>query len=341
MLGPLRRYATVLLRLPTLVGIVFGGVVFLVWWHTVRMPGRSFHGPLSFSTQELALSMVLERDVRFLSTNIGERNTRKEVALGTTGAWIERQLHEISLTSRRSPYSFRDHTVYNIDAIIPASSANSDIVIVGAHYDSALGTPGANDNGTGVACLLELARHFVSYRGPRELRLVWFTNEEPPYFQTADMGSVHYARALASEQRHVVAMLSLETIGYYTDLSDSQQYPGAVSAFFPSVGNFLAFVGNNDSADLVRRSVAAFRSTTHFPSEGLSVGAEMQGIGWSDHWAFWQIGVPAVMVTDTAIFRYKHYHRVTDTPDRLDYRRLARVTLGIQHVVRTLLDAED
>jgi Zn-dependent M28 family amino/carboxypeptidase len=316
-------------------------VAFLIWWRTIRMPGRSFHGSLAYSAEELALSKVVERDVRYLSTEIGERNTRHPEALRAAASWIEQQLQQIPIETRRTSYSVHGDNVYNIDAVIPGSSAKSDIVVVGAHYDSALGTPGANDNATGVACLLELARQSVGHRGTRELRLVWFTNEEPPYFQTTNMGSLHYARDLTSEQRDIVAMLSLETLGYYSEKSGSQQYPGTVGAFFPSVGNFLAFVGNDDSASLVRRSIAAFRSTTPFPTEGLALGAEMPGIGWSDHWAFWQIKVPAIMLTDTALFRYKHYHRATDTPERLDYPRLARITLGIQHVVRKLLEPDD
>ena len=341
MLIRLRRYAKVLVRLPTLVAIVFGSMLFLIWWRTIRMPGSSFHGPLSFTAEELALSRVLERDVRVLSTEIGERNIRNASALAATASWLEKRLHEISFGTRRTSYSVNGVEAHNIVVIVPGSSPSSGIVVVGAHYDSALGTPGANDNATGVACLLELARRFAGYRGNRELRLVWFTNEEPPHFQTANMGSLHYARTLASEHRNVIAMLSLETLGYYSEVSGSQQYPSAVSVFFPSAGNFLAMVGNDDAADLVRQSVATFRRTTLFPSEGLSLGGETQGVGWSDHWAFWQIGVPAVMLTDTALFRYKHYHRATDTPERLDYSRLARVTLGIERIVRALLESSD
>jgi len=155
------------------------------------------------------------------------------------------------------------------------------------------------------------------------------------------MGSLHYAHALASERRHVVAMLSLDSLGHYSEQSGSQRYPGVVSAFFPSTGNFLAFVGNDDSTDLVHRSIRVFRRTTRFPSEGLSLNGELQGVGWSDHWSFWQIGVRAIMLTDTAAFRDRHYHRATDTPERLSYQHLARVTLGIEQVVRALVEHDD
>jgi Zn-dependent M28 family amino/carboxypeptidase len=306
------------------------------------MPGRSFNGPLpEISPEEQRIARSLESDVRFLSVGIGERNTAKAVALSTAASWIDERLREIPVKSLRKPYTVRGHNVYNIEAIIPGSSINTEVVVVGAHYDSALGTPGANDNATGVACLLELARRLGSNRATRELRLVWFTNEEPPYFHTKNMGSYNYAQALVSERRNIVAMLSLETLGYYSNVSGSQQYPGAVSPFFHNIGNFLAFVGNDNSADLVRQSIGIFRRTTSFPSEGLSLSSDVQGIGWSDHWSFWQVGVQAIMITDTAPFRYQHYHRASDTPEQIDYARLARVTVGLEKVIRSLLGSDN
>jgi hypothetical protein len=340
MLDWIWRYTKALARLPVIVGVIFGGVVFMFWWGTVRMPGTSFRGPLpEFSPEEQRLSRILESDVRALAVGIGERNTENIVNLNAAASWISERLDQLPVDSRRKPYSVLGHTVYNIEAVVPGSSANAGMVVVGAHYDSALGTPGANDNATGVACLLELARRLCRSRPTHELRLVWFTNEEPPYFQTKNMGSYNYARGLASERSKIVAMVSLETLGYYSDESGSQQYPGVVSAFFPSAGNFVAFVGNDTSADLVRRSISVFRNASRFPSEGLSLSDEVQGIGWSDHWSFWKIGVPAIMITDTALFRYRHYHRASDTPERIDYTRLARVTLGVEQVVRALLSA--
>jgi Zn-dependent M28 family amino/carboxypeptidase len=230
--------------------------------------------------------------------------------------------------------------VHNVEVAFSATEPGASVVVVGAHYDSAIGTPGANDNGSGVAALLALAHLFAGTSSPREFRLVWFTNEEPPYFQTNDMGSLLYARHLAAERRVVSAMLSLETMGFYVQGSDSQDYPGPLRGFFPDEGNFLAFVGNDQSVALVREAIGAFRQHAAFPSEGVAFSGAVQGIGWSDHWSFWQIGVPALMITDTAPFRYRHYHQPTDTPDRIDFLRLARVTLGVADVVRALLRHE-
>ena len=189
-----------------------------------------------------------------------------------------------------------------------------------------------------MAATLALARAFAGRHGERTLRLVFFVNEEPPHFQTASMGSWVHARRCRQRGEKVVAMLSLETIGYFSDEAGSQRYPAPFSLFYPSTGDFIAFVGNYASRRLVREVVGSFRRRARFPSEGGALPGFIPGIGWSDHWAFWQEGYPALMVTDTAPFRYPYYHSVYDTPDRLDYDRMARVVSGLEGVVEDLLN---
>jgi hypothetical protein len=155
------------------------------------------------------------------------------------------------------------------------------------------------------------------------------------------MGSVRYARRCRQRDEQIVAMLSLETIGYYSDAPGSQQYPFPFGLLYPSEGNFIGFVGNVSSGDLVRTAIGAFRQHARFPSEGAAVPASIQGVGWSDHWSFWQVGYPGIMVTDTAPFRYPHYHRREDTPDKVDYARMARVVAGLEHVVTAFSDVTD
>jgi Zn-dependent M28 family amino/carboxypeptidase len=198
------------------------------------------------------------------------------------------------------------------------------------------GTPGANDNASGIAALLALARYFARSQPQRTLRLVAFANEEPPFFQTEQMGSLVYARRCAARHENVVAMLSLETMGYYSDAPNSQHYPFPFSLLYPSTGNFLAFVGNLSSQVLTREAVRTFRRAGKLPAEGAAVADVVAGIGWSDHWSFWRTGVPAVMVTDTAPYRYAHYHEETDTPEKLDYDRLARAVVGLADVIEEL-----
>lgn len=318
------------------VALLGGGFVHF-WWTSIRMPGESFQGQLTaFTDEEQQLAKVLEQDVRHLTEQIGERNLQRYAALETAANWIDATVSALGYAVARHSYTVEGKAVHNLEAIVPGDSSDANMIVIGAHYDSAHGTAGANDNGSGVAALLELARRFSGQNFLREVRLVWFTNEEPPHFQTDDMGSLHYARGLQASGRTVIAMLSLETIGYYSDARDTQLYPGVMQGFYPDQGNFIAYVSNPASRGLVHEALGLFRQRVQFPSEGAALPESIPGIGWSDHWSFWKIGAPALMLTDTALFRYPHYHRASDTADKLDYPRLGRVTMGIAEVVAAL-----
>ncbi len=271
-----------------------------------------------------------------LAGKIGERNLQQPAALAASADFIERSLREAGLEPMRQRYEIAGQPCDNIEAIITGSSRAEEIVIVGAHYDTVPGSPGANDNATGIAALLALARELAGTQPERTIRLVAFVNEEPGYFQSDQMGSWIYASRCRERGENVVAMISLETLGYFSDEEGSQQYPPGVGALYPSTGNFVAFVGNIDSGDLVRRCIGVFREQCDFPSEGGAFPESIPGVGWSDHWSFWRAGYPALMVTDTAPFRYPHYHLASDTPDRIDYARLARITRGMRAVVEEL-----
>ncbi len=208
--------------------------------------------------------------------------------------------------------------------------------MIGAHYDTVSGCPGANDNGTGVAAVLELAQRFSRRPQPRTIRFVAFVNEEPPFFKTAHMGSVVYANAAKARGDRVMAMLSLETMGYYSDERGSQQYPAEIASLYPDVGNFIGFVANDASAPLLSKARRAFEQRTAFPLQSAAAPDEVPGVGWSDQWAFWQAGYPAMMVTDTAPFRYPWYHTAEDTPDKIDYEKLAHVVDGLEAVIESL-----
>jgi len=229
--------------------------------------------------------------------------------------------------------------VRNIEVEVPGGAGADEVIIVGAHYDSVLGAVGANDNGSGVAAVLELARLFRDARPARTVRFVAFVNEEPPFYRSEQMGSRVYARRSRERRDHIVAMLSLETIGYYSDEPGSQLYPFPLRFFYPSTGNFLALVANLGSRGLLHEALASFRRNAQFPSEGVAAPAFIPGVDWSDHWSFWQESYPALMVTDTALYRYPHYHTLQDTPDKLDYERLARVVMGLHGTLRDLARA--
>ena len=304
----------------------------------IEMPGESYRGPLpELTPAQVTLRDQLKRDLTRLAGVIGERNVRHPENYAAAALFLEKSLREMGYDVERQEYLAGRNYCVNLSATVPGNDKTDQIVVVGAHYDSLSGSPGANDNGTGVVATLAFARMFAKHKPVRTLRLVFFANEESPYFQTPQMGSLVYAKACRSKHENVVAMLSLETIGYYSDAKNSQQYPAALRAFYPSTGNFIAFVGNTGSKELVTQSIGAFRAHAKFPSEGAALPAQYGDIGRSDHWSFWQVGYPAIMVTDTAPFRYPHYHRASDTIDKIDYDRMARVVSGLESVVADLL----
>ena len=301
------------------------------------MPGKSHRGPLPpLSEGEVALRDALKRDLETLARDIGERNVYTCEKLNAAADFVELSLRAAGCPVERQAYEVLGKTCCNIEAQLPGTDKADEIVIIGAHYDSLQGTVGANDNGTGVAAVLALARAFAGVRGSRTLRFVAFANEEPPFFQTPLMGSLVYAKRCRERNENIVAMLSLETIGYYSDEKGSQKYPFPFDLFYPSVGNFIAFVGNTRSAKLVRQVVGSFRQRAQFPSQGGALPEMVAGIAESDQWAFWQQGYPAVMVTDTAPFRYPYYHTTEDTIDKVDFDRFTRVVAGLEGVVNDL-----
>ena len=241
---------------------------------------------------------------------------------------------------RRDTYELHGRACHNIEVEI--RGASPEIVLIGAHYDSVFGSPGANDNGSGVAAMLALARRFAQKSPRHTLRFVAFVNEEPPCFLTDEMGSFVYGGRCKARGDQISAMISLETIGYFSDAPHSQTYPSlGLGIFYPTVGNFIGFVGNVHSRSLLRRAIALFRKHARIPSEGAALPSFVPGVSWSDQWAFWQHGYLGIMITDTAPFRYPHYHSVTDTPDKLDYDRFTLVVSGMEKVIEELAAMKD
>ena len=301
-----------------------------------QMPLRSYRPALPpLSSEQAEIRDHLAAHVKYLTQTIGERNLSRPGTLPATLDYLRRSLQEDGYTTTDQVFQVEGQQVSNLEVIVPGSGS-TETIVVGAHYDTAADAPGANDNGSGVAGVLELARLLHGNKLRRTVRLVLFTNEEPPYFQTDNMGSVVYARQLRKDHVTVSAMISLETIGYYSDTAGSQKYPALLGLFYPNRGNFVGFVANPESRDLVRRAVRTFRQSAEFPSEGIAAPAVWPGIGWSDQWSFWQQQYPAIMITDTAPFRYSYYHTPSDTADHVDFDKMARVVDGIQQVVKSL-----
>jgi hypothetical protein len=308
-------------------------LLFVAWWLMIRMPGTPYRGGPGETAPDLVSE--LRRDVERLGAGIGERGVFAPRELAAAADWIEAELKRAGYAPQRQGFQVGQTPCANLEAEI---RGGDEIVVIGAHYDSAPDCPGANDNGSGVAATLALARRFSGREPRRTVRFVFFVNEEPPWFQTDDMGSLRYARRCREREEKIVAMISLETLGYFTDEPDSQTYPvPSLRLLYGDKGNFIGFVGNVASRRLVRDALGVFREHATIPSHGIALPTVVPGVDWSDHWSFWQCDYEAIMVTDTAPFRYPHYHKRSDTPDRLNYEAFAKVVSGLVPVVESLV----
>jgi len=318
-----------------------------------NMPGKSYQGELpALSQEETILSGELKNHVRYLAETVGERNLTHYDGLNKSVEYIAGQFkasgYNPEVQEYKVPLGFLGHKwqnthyeqqIYkNVLAEIKGSEKPDEIIVIGAHYDSVPipGCKGANDNASGVAATLALAKFFADKPQKRTLRFAAFANEEPPFFWTKGMGSYVYARSCKAENEKIIAMLTPETIGFYSSEEGSQKYPFPLNWFYPSKGDFIAFAGNSGSELLIKQCVKSFRANAKFPSEGACIPRCIPHIGFSDHWSFWKMNYPAFMITDTAMFRYKYYHTASDNYDRIDYDKTARVVESLKHVVASL-----
>jgi len=286
-----------------------------------------------------SLATRLRRHVERLADGIGERHVLRPEALHAAERYIGETWRALDYPVTRQNYEAQGVDCANLEISITGAGRGGEIVLAGAHYDTVPGSPGADDNASGVAAVLELARLLREARPARTIRLVAFVNEEPPFFFWGEMGSKVYARAARARGDDIRVMLSLEMLGCYCDEKGSQAYPPLLKHFYPAQGDYIAFVSNLRSRHALRNVFEAFREASDFPAEKLAAPALVPGIGWSDQLSFWRAGYPAAMVTDTAFHRYRHYHQPTDTPEKLDYARMARVVEGLARTLDRLASA--
>src|SRR3954471_14725256 len=329
-----------LFRWKVLLLLVFlAALAYAVRWvrEGMKMPGKSYTGSLDpLDPYQARLRDNLKAHVQMLAATIGERNMEHYDALNKAADYIRQTLESREYKVSEDTYEVDGKKLRILYTTLEGTGDTTEPFVVGAHYDSVVGSPGANDNASGVAAVLELSRILKTDTPARPIVLAFFPNEEPPYFQTKDMGSLRFAQGFHQGIARFHGMMSIETIGYYSDQPGSQKYPSMIASMYPSTGNFIGFVGDTKSRGMVKTAIAEFRLKTHFPAEGASLPGGIEGVGWSDHWAFWQVGVPAIMVTDTAPFRYPYYHTANDTPEKVDYDRMARVVLGLKRVAIVL-----
>jgi Zn-dependent M28 family amino/carboxypeptidase len=283
--------------------------------------------------------MLIERlrhHVSILAGAIGERNVFRPAALHAAADYIrgEWQAQGYPVTSHR--YEVAGVPSENLEVTVKGTAKADEILLIGSHYDSVQGSPGANDNASGVAALLEVSRDFVRFKPARTVRFVAFVNEEPPFFASGQMGSMVYAKAARARGDDIHLMVSLEMLGFYSDRPGSQRYPPLLGFFYPNRGNYIAFVSNLNSRKRLQEIVQAFRAHSDFPAESLAAFEAVPGVGWSDQLSFWRHEYQAIMVTDTAFYRYAHYHTAFDTPDKLLYPSMARVVEGLRQTVAAL-----
>lgn len=331
-----QRLAWSALRILTMLAVVALGLVVYALAITT-MPGRSSGGvlPAADKAHVAALAQRLQAHVSAIASR--EHHARRPEALETAAIYLEARLEEMGYAVHRQVFRAAGVQVRNLEVTIRGQGSEPrPVLVVGAHYDSAPGTPGANDNATGAAAVLELARRLREGGaiGPVDILLVLYVNEEPPFFRSPLMGSHVHAQALRTRGVDVRVMLSLETLGYYSNEPGSQRYPWPLNALYPDRGNFVGFVGTTGDIGLVRRSVHVFRSHSPVLAEGIAAPRFIPGVDFSDHASYLDAGYPALMVTDTAPYRYPHYHKASDTPDKVNYEMLAAVVLGVEAVVR-------
>jgi hypothetical protein len=280
------------------------------------------------------LAERLHRHVDRLAGLIGPRHVGRLGALDSAAALIERELSESGYAVQRQSYTVHNITeVANLIAEVPGTVPEAGILILGAHYDTVEASPGADDNASAVAVMLEVARLLHGRRFRRTVRFVAFACEEPPHFYTGDMGSQLYAGTCRQRGEQILGMLCLEMVGYFTDRPGTQQIPQGIPPWlrraFPRRGNFLTAVGNFKSWRLAWSFRRGFKKAMRFPLYSIVLPESVHAIRLSDNSSFWDQGYPALMLTDTSFLRNPHYHLPTDTPDTLDYARMAEITLGV------------
>jgi len=312
--------------------IVFALTAFIILristfgWRFWCRPFRNSKG------ENIKLAERLKQHVYKLAHGIGDRSVFNYKKLDEAAGYISEQFQSFGYNVEFQEYIVSGKTVNNIIASKKGLKRREEIIIVGAHYDTCF-NPGADDNASAVAGLLELARFISGEQTNRSIRFIGFVNEEPPFFKSEEMGSRVYARVAKRKGEDIKAVLILESIGYYSHRPNSQQYPLFFGPFYPNKGNFIAVVGNPSSRWLVKEVVSNFRNETQFPIESTVTFDFVPGIDFSDHWSFWKEGYSAVMITDTAFYRNPNYHSRFDTYEKLDYEDTAELVRGLAKVL--------
>lgn len=299
----------------------------------------TWHGPPLEDGMELgALEERLRDDVAYLSRTLGPRNPSHPAALAAAESWIRERWRSQGYRVRSQTLVVDGVETANLEVEIPGRRSASEIVLVSAQYDTWPDSPGANNNGSGTAVLLQLGELLRDAGPDRTVRLVAFTVQEPPY---NELGSQLYAARSRRRGEDIRVMLSMDAIGLYRHESGSQRLPFPFSHLYPDRGDFLAFIGDLGTRARVVEATRGFKKGSAFPIEAGAVPRWVEGAAWSDHESFWNVGYPAIQITDTGAFRSPSHTTPEDTMEKIDFRALARVTLGMYGAVRELASEWD
>lgn len=324
---PMRR---ILARL-VVVGVPAAVLIGAGWLRSAEMAAVQW--------EEGAVRVELAALVRMLAVTIGPRSYQDPTNLNAVEDFVSRRFASFGYQVAEQPYQVEGFAARNIIAERRGTEQPDRVIVIGAHYDTVVGSPGADDNASGVAVLLELARLHAKTGFRKTVRFVAFTLEEPPFFRSRYMGSRIYARSLKERGEQVEGMLCLESVGYYSHDKGSQSFPWLVFWLrwrYPTTGNFLTVISNSDSEPLQIQVRDSLKAGMDLPVETYTGPWWVPGVDWSDHGSFWKEGYPAVMLTDTALFRNPHYHRPTDQPETLDYQAMTELVRGLSGALTAL-----
>lgn len=312
------------------IGIVIGCVLLAAWFYLAQ--------PTLSASDSIEGSVDTERMkdcVRILSEEFHPRTYRNTTNLDRTADYIEAHFKQAGGRIDIQEFTISGSTYRNVRSFF--GPPDSERVIVGAHYDSHGITPGADDNASGVAGLIELAYLFGKQPPEKCVELVAYTLEEPPFFATKKMGSYYHAKAISAEGVNVSGVIALEMIGYFSDKLGSQDYPALLfKLIYPNTGNFIAVIGNMDQRAFISELKIGMKGASPLGVRSISAPREIPGIDFSDHRNYWEFGYDAVMITDTAFYRNKEYHKAGDTWDRLNYAHMGDVVKGVYSAVTRL-----
>ena len=290
---------------------------------------------LKLTEGQMMTTQRLKNTVTHLSDKIGNRNYVNYQNLQEAAQYIIGTFEGLGYEIEIMEYAIDKIIYQNIIARSPKKPKNQESIIVCAHYDTCF-NPGADDNASSVAAMLELARLLRNEKLKTPIEFIAFVNEEPPFFMTKDMGSFVYADRMKKQQKKIKAVINLEMVGYYSDEKHSKRYLPFMGFFYPNRGNFIALVGNFKSRHIMSNVKKAFKENSEFPIESVIAPSRMPAINWGDHWSFWMHQYPAIMVTDTAFLRNPNYHQPTDLPETLDYEKMTAVVFGLESAIIAL-----